>query len=309
MRPLISVVVPVYFGESFIQQLVERTRKTILSLDADYEIILVNDDSPDNSWDLIIKECTNDKNVKGITLSRNFGQHYAISAGLDHAKGDWIVVMDCDLQDVPEEIPKLYKKALEGFEIVYAKRLNRNDNFFKKLTSRFFYSILGYLTETKQDPSIANFGIYKKETIQAFCQLKESSRNFNTMIRWIGFKSSAINVIHQKRSEGITSYSFGMLSKLALDTILSFSDKPLRLTVKFGFLISFITIIIGIFYFVQYLSGKITVLGYTSLILSIWFLSGLIISVLGMVGLYIGRIFENVKRRPIYLVRDKIGFE
>jgi len=308
MKEIISVVVPVYKGEPFVKELVERIRKAILSVSAEYEIILVNDASPDNSWEEIKKVSKKDQAVKGLNFSRNFGQHHAITAGLDMTSGQWIIIMDCDLQDIPEEIPNLYHKANEGFDIVFAKRVSRNDNLLKRFLSIFFYRILGYLTETKQDYTVANYGIYNSLSINALKQLTETSRNFNTLIRWVGFKSTAIEVKHGKRMVGKTSYSLNKSFKLALDTIISFSNKPLILTIKFGFLISFSSFIVGIYYLVLYINDKISVLGYTSLIVSIWFLSGLIIMVFGITGLYIGKIFDNVKNRPIYIIKDRIGF-
>jgi polyisoprenyl-phosphate glycosyltransferase len=304
---LISVVIPVYMGEPYISRLTERVKSVIHSIPSDYEILLVDDASPDGAWDKIIEECRKDSKVKAINFSRNFGQHYAISAGLKYAVGNWIVVMDCDLQDVPEEINQLYYKAQEGYDIVYGKRKIRNDSVIKKIHSRLYYLILGYLTETKQDSDIANFGIYNKKCIHSFLQMGDYSRNFNTMIRWTGFNTTSINVSHSLREIGKSSYNFKKSFSLALDTILSFSDKPLRITIKFGFLISISSFLLGVYYLIKYFSGEITVLGYTSLIISIWFLSGLIISIIGMVGLYIGKIYEKVKERPLYIIKDIIN--
>jgi len=309
MKEVISVVIPVFKGEDFLVELVERVRLAIQSIPLDFEIILVNDASPDNAWDEIKKICEEDKNIKGIDLSRNFGQHYAISAGLERVTGNWTVVMDCDLQDVPEEIPKLYHKGTEGFDIVYAKRKIRYDSLTKRIYSKLFYIVLGYLTDTKQDSDIANFGLYNSSCITAFLQMRDYSRNFNTMIRWVGFKSTSITVIHSQRKTGKSSYSFNKSLKLALDTIISFSDKPLRITIKFGFIISFSSLVIGVYYLIKYILGGITVLGFTSVIVSIWFLAGLIISIIGMVGLYIGKIYEKVKDRPLYIIKDQINLK
>jgi len=304
-KPLISVVSPIYFGESLTEILVERLISTLDVLVPSFEIILVDDRSPDKSWMVIQKLCAKYKVVRGIRLSRNFGQHYAITAGLDHAKGDWVVVMDGDLQDRPEEIPALYAKANEGYSVVLARRHQRQDNYFKKIFSKIFYRVLSYLTGTYNDPAVANFGIYHRSVIESICTMRESIRYFPTMVRWVGFNRTYIDVDHAARPEGKTSYDFSKRIKLATEIILAYSDKPLRLTVKAGFYISLMSFLLGIFVLFQFFSGEITVLGYPSLIVSIWFLSGIIIMIMGIVGLYIGKIFESVKERPIYIVEEK----
>jgi polyisoprenyl-phosphate glycosyltransferase len=205
-RPKISVVSPVYRAEPIVDKLVSRVIAEVSKITNDFEIILVEDHGPDNSWEKIRENCQRDTRVRGIRMSRNFGQHYAITAGIDHANGEWVVVMDCDLQDRPEEIPGLYKKAQEGFDIVLARREVRKDGFFKKLFSRTFYSCLSYLTGTKQDPTVANFGIYHFKVIEAIRSMRESIRYFPTMVRWVGFRSASINVEHAERDSGETSY-------------------------------------------------------------------------------------------------------
>ena len=152
-----------------------------------------------------------DPKIKGIKLSRNFGQHYAIAAGLDHSQGDWIVVMDCDFQDQPEEIIKLYNKATEGYDIVLGKRIRRNDTFLKIYFSKIFYLLLGYLTDTKQDSTIGNFGIYSRKTIDAICSMQDSYRYFPTMVRWVGFKNTQIEIEHAERGSGKTTYNYKKL--------------------------------------------------------------------------------------------------
>jgi glycosyltransferase involved in cell wall biosynthesis len=286
-----------------VDELVQRLKASIEPITSNYEIILVDDRGPDNSWSRITAQANLDSRVRGVRLSRNFGQHRAITAGLDYSSGEWVVVMDCDLQDRPEEIPILLARAQQtSSEIVFARRAERQDTFLKRAFSKTFYRILSYLTDTKQDPAIANFGIYHRKAIDAVISLRESIRYFPTMVRWIGFRTDAVDVIHAERAEGKSSYNFRSLLNLALDIILAYSDKPLRLTVKAGLLVSAISFLMVLMTFIRFLAGDILVLGYTSLIISIWFLSGLVLSVLGMVGLYIGKTFEQVKARPIYLI-------
>jgi len=303
----ISVVSPVYMAESFLPELVNRIIQSVKRITEDFEIILVEDGSPDQSWEKIEQLAHKFSFVKGIKLSRNFGQHYAISAGLDHTTSDWVVVMDCDLQDRPEEIPALYSEALKGYDAVFAKRIHRKDHFFKKICSKIFSRILSYLTDARFDESIANFGIYSRKLINAVCSMRESIRIFPVMVWWVGFKTSQVNVNHGKRTCGKSNYSFKLAAKLALNVILAYSDKPIILLIKSGFLISALAFVYAIIILVIWLNGRIGVSGYTSLIISIWFLSGIIISTLGAIGLYVGKIFEGVKQRPIYIIEKTIN--
>jgi dolichol-phosphate mannosyltransferase len=306
-KPHISVVSPVYKAENIVCELVRRLHESLIKITDAYEIVLVNDASPDNSWEAIKNECNKDSRVKGVNLSRNFGQQYAITAGLNISKGDWIVTMDCDLQDKPEEILNLYNKAQEGYDSVFAQRLNRNDSFFKRLFSRIFYALFSYLTDTKQDPTVANFGIFSRKVIEAVLSMKDYIRYFPAMIQWVGFQRFCLPVEHSERYEGKTSYNFKKLIQLALNTIIAFSNKPLRLIVITGFIIVFSSFLLVVYYLVRYFMGYIQVMGFTTIIILLCFLSGIIISVLGIVGLYIGKTFENVKNRPTYIVKDIIN--
>ena len=300
----ISIVSPVYKAEMLIDSLVDRIRATVSKLTDNYEIILVEDCSPDNSWDRIKSAAEKYEEVKGIKLSRNYGQQHAIQAGLDMSKGDVVVTMDCDLQDQPEAIEKLYNKLIEGYEIVVASRKNRKDDFFKKLLSRMFYAALSYLTETKQDRTIANFVIYDRKVVDAMASLKDHNRYYPMLQQMVGFNSTKIEIEHAEREIGKSSYSYKKRLRLAMDTILTFSDKPLRLTVKLGVLLSFLSFISAITLIVLYLMGDYRTAGWASLALLLSFFSGAIISVLGMVGLYVGRTFESVKNRPTYIIHE-----
>lgn len=304
-NPHISIVSPVYGCKTCLYELYFRLKETLEKITPNFEIILVNDASPDGAWETIVELANKDNRVKGINFSRNFGQHYAITAGIDNCKGEWVIVMDCDLQDQPEEIIKLYNKAREGSQIVFAQRVQRKDRWLKRTWSKLFYSILGYLTNTIQDPAIANFGIYHKNVTDSIRKMGDYHKYFPTMVRWVGFKYTKIQVSHAIRDNGQSSYSFKKSIRLAVDIILSFSDKPLRLTVKFGFLISCLATAFAIYNLILFFDNKILVPGYTSLIISVWFLSGLTIMVLGVVGLYIGKTFDKVKGRPSYIIMDK----
>ena len=303
---IISIVSPVYKGEQQVDLLVKRLKESLEILTSDYEIILVEDCGGDKSWEIITKIASLDKKVIGLQLSRNFGQHYAITAGLAHANGEWIIVMDCDLQDLPEEIGNLYNKAVEGYDIVYARRKERQDSFGKRFSSKCYYAVFSYLTDTIQDHSIANFGIYHKNVINAILSMRDHIRYFPTMSQWVGFRKTAIDVLHGKRDGGST-YTLPKLFKLAFDNMIAFSDKPLRLTVKLGTIIAGVSFCMGLYYLFLYFSGSIKVLGFASIMISIWFLSGIIIFILGITGLYIGKIFEAAKQRPNYIISKRIN--
>ena len=306
-KPHISVVSPVYRAEKIVVELVKQLHEHLRKITANYEIILVNDYSPDNSWLAIASECEKDKRVKGVDLSRNFGQHYAITAGLSYAKGEWVVVMDCDLQDRPDEIPNLYAKAQEGWDIVYARRVERQDTFFKRLLSTVFHKIYTYLSGIQTDKSIANFGIYNQKVIVEYNKMKETARSFPSLLNYLGFKKTVLNVKHSERFEGTTSYSMAKLLHLTADVVLANSNKPLKLTVKLGFVISLLSFLLALYNIIANLAGIIKVEGYTTTVFSIWFVGGLILFVLGIIGLYIGRIFDQVKERQLYIVRETLN--
>lgn len=303
--PYLSVVSPVFKSSPLISELVKRLIFSLEKITRDFEIILVEDCSPDNSWEIILTESIKDSRVKGIKLSKNFGQHHAISAGLDATKGEWVIVMDCDLQDQPEEIVRLYTEAHQNkFHIVLAERVSRKDPILKVLFSKIFYASLSFLTGVKHDNSIANFGIYHRKVIEAIKSMKETIRYFPVMVNWVGFKSTKIKVEHGERTKGKSSYNFRRLLNLAFDIILANSDKPLRITIKIGLVISTVAFGFAISNAIKALQGEIEVLGYASIIISIWLLGGLVIVILGVIGLYVGKTFEGVKNRPNYIIES-----
>ena len=306
---MLSVVSPVYGCAEALPELCRRLHETFGGLGCDYEIILVCDRSPDESWALITQEALKSSRVKGILLSRNFGQHCAITAGLARCAGDWVVVMDCDLQDQPEEIPKLIAKADAGYDIVLGKRKLRRDSVFRRLCSRLFYHLLGYLTGTEQDATVANFGIYRSKVIQAVLSMGDEIRYFPAMIQWVGFRRVTVPLAHAERRHGKSSYRLKSMSRLAVNTIIGFSDVPLRITVRLGFTLSLISGAIAGFYFVRYLRGGITVSGFTTLVLSLWFIAGVLLFTMGVIGTYLGKVFDQVKERPLFIVDETLNCE
>lgn len=299
---MISVVVPVYRCGDTLPKLHARLVTTMQKLNQTYELIAVNDASPDDAWVVMQQLVDKDPQVRAINLSRNFGQHNAITAGLQHCTGDLVVIMDGDLQDQPEEIVKLYQALTPDITAVLGRRQLRHDNLVKKLSSRCFYACLGYLTDTTLDPTIANFGIYRRKLITTILAMPEQMRFFPLMVRWVGFKTTAIAIDHAERTSGQSSYSISQLLHLAFGVITAFSDKPLRLTIKIGAGISCLSFLYAIYILVRVAFGLSLVPGWASVIISIWFLSGLMIMLLGMIGVYIGRIFDQVKGRPLYVI-------
>ena len=259
-KPTISIVSPVYRAEKIVERLVAEIQTAMSELEVPYEVILVDDRSPDDSWTVMKTISDKYKNVKSIRLSRNFGQHPAIMAGLNYASGEWIVVMDCDLQDQPKEIIKLYNKAIEGFDIVQARRTNRQDGYLKKLSSKIFSKVYGFFTDTKYDNEIANFGIYNKKAITSIIDVSDYIKFFPLFVNFVGFKATSIQVEHASRESGSTSYSISKLISLAFNSIISFSNKPLKIFVKFGMIISLLSFFIGTYYIIEAINNKIEVI-------------------------------------------------
>jgi glycosyltransferase involved in cell wall biosynthesis len=303
----ISIVVPIFGCGESITELSTRLKNSIREITENYEIILINDRSPDDSWSVIKNEIKNDSRVKGILFSKNFGQHAAITAGLVHSTGKWIVVMDCDLQDQPEEIIRLYNKAIEGYEQVVAVREDRQDSTFRKLASRTFNSLINKLTGSKKNPGVSNFGIYSRKVIDSILQLEEQTRTFALLSEWVGFSRYELSVEHSARSSGHSSYSFGKLFFLALETTIGFSNKILRLIVACGLVISFFSLVVVVFIIVRKMADASLEIGWTSVIASIFLTSGITISIIGVVGLYIGEIFKETKKRPLYIIESQLN--
>ena len=304
----LSIVIPVFNEATLINELVQRVKNNIELISEDYEILIIDDGSSDNTWANILEEANESSKIKALKFSRNFGHHYAITAGLQHATGEWAIVMDGDLQDRPENIPPLYARAKEGYDIVFVSRLNRPENILYKIMQKNFYWILNVLSGIDFDSSQANFSIIHRKVIDAFKSFPENSRFYGATIKWLGFKRTQIYADHGVRFSGRPSYTYKKRIKLATDIILSFSERPLKFAIILGMLTS-ISSIFSTFWIVY---AKITrgyeVQGWTSLILTTLFFSGVILIILGILGIYLGRVFQEVKKRPLFVVCDKINF-
>lgn len=302
--PLISVVIPVYKAEHSLDELYQRLKAALETISPDFEIVLVEDCGGDNSWQVIERLAAADSRVRGIQFSRNFGQHYGITAGLDHCKGDWVVVMDCDLQDRPEEIPRLYAKAQEGYDIVLARRGARQDPLLKRMASWLFYRVFSYLADIEYDGESGNFRIMSRKVVANVRRMREQLRFFGGLVQWMGFPTAGIEVDHDERFEGKSTYTFAKLWKLASETIIAYSDKPLRLAVRFGFLMAFFSFCYGAYILGGAFFYSSPIPGWSSLIVSLYFIGGIIIGILGILGIYLGKTFDESKKRPLYIVRQ-----
>ena len=301
----IAVVIPVYRSENILDELCNRLVTNLSVITDAFEIILIDDSSPDNSWNKIKENTLKDDRINGYLLSRNFGQHHAITAGIDKTNAEWVVVMDCDLQDRPEEIVELYNKAIQGFDIVLAARKIRKDNFLKKVTSKLFYLILSFLSGMKFNGEVGNFGIYHKNVVDIIKDLREPFRFFVSSVKWIGFNSTTVNVVHDNRFEGKSTYNYKKLISLGVNIIISYSNKPLKMMIFTGIGFAFISFLFTAYNFYLKFIGQITELGYTSIISSIWLLAGIILSSTGILGIYIGKIYDGIKNRPLYIISEK----
>lgn len=303
----ISVVIPVYGCRAALSELHKRLCESLEKICSTFEIILVDDNCPQNSWEEIEKICSGDKRVVGLHMSRNFGQIRAITAGLDKCKGNWIVVMDCDLQDRPESIPELYKKALEGYDVVFARREGRKDSFITKFLSKSFYKVYDYFTDGNFDSSICNFSISKRKVIDAYCMMREQNRAYTMFIRWLGFKQTAIDMSADERYEGKSSYNLRKKIKMAFEIITSQSNKPLLFSIKAGFIIAAFALIYIIYLIARYILVGDIVVGWTTIVASIYLMGGILLSAIGIVGVYVGNIFNEAKNRPLYVIDESIN--
>ena len=232
----------------------------------------------------------------------------AITAGLDCSSGDWVVVMDCDLQDRPESIPQLYEKAQEGYDAVFAQRVNRKDSKSTKFFSRMFYKVYEYFTEGTYDPSLSNFSIASRKVVDSYCSMREHHRAYTMFIKWIGFKQTAIPLEGDERFEGTSSYNFKKKMTLAAQLITAQSNKPLRFAMNVGFVIALVALIVLIILGINYLVNPENVMmGWTSSVSATFLMGGLNLAAIGIAGIYIGNIFTEAKDRPIYIVAERLN--
>ena len=305
--PYISVVSPVYKAEKILPVLCKRLTAVLDGMERSYEIILVCDGSPDGSWEVMDTLVRQYPRLTIVKLSRNFGQHYATTAGMDLARGEWTVVMDCDLQDQPEEIPRLLEKTFDGYDIVVARRMNRQHSWWKRTTSTLFFKVFSLLSGFKLDSSVGSFRIMSRSVVDGFCSMRESYRMFAGLIEWLGFRTGFIDVQHAARYEGASSYDLRRLLRMALDGMISFSNRPLYISVALGLLLSIASGLYGSFLLLRYALNPTTysVAGWLSTVTVTAFLGGLVLLNQGVLGIYLGRLYNQAKARPLYVI-DKV---
>jgi dolichol-phosphate mannosyltransferase len=296
-----SVVVPAYGCVGCLETLCERLKSTLDAIASWHEIILVDDRSPDGTWEAIRDLRTRFPEVRGIRLSRNYGQHIAITVGLKAARGDVAVVMDCDLQDPPERIPDLLAELRRGHDLVLARRASRSHSRFRVVAAAWYFRLLSLVSARRIDGSYGTFSILSRKVIDAFLEFPERERHYLFILRWLGFDSGSIDYEHAQRSSGASSYTLRRLASHAFDGLFLQATHLLRWIVSAGLLFAFFGTMLAFYYIYRYMVDG-AVAGWTSLVVLLLICTGVILTSLGVIGLYIGKIFDQTKGRPLYLV-------
>lgn len=305
----LSVIVPMYNEEEVIEVTYNRLRSVLQSLGETYEIVFVNDGSRDKTASIVRQICEKDHAVKLLDFSRNFGHQIAVTAGMDHASGRAVVLIDADLQDPPEIILDMVAKWREGYDVVYGKRVERKgETWFKKTTAAAFYRLLRAMTSVNIPVDTGDFRLMDRKVCDALTGMRERSRFIRGMVSWAGFKQTSVEYVREERFAGETKYPLRKMLKLSLDAITSFSTKPLKIAGVLGFLLSAAGFIYLFVVLYQRLFTDSTSPGWTSLIVISLLFHGITLSLLGVLGEYIGRIYEETKGRPLYLVSEKVNF-
>ena len=298
----LSVVIPVYKAEGCLHELYRRLVESLDALQLTFEIIMVEDCGGDSSWDVIQELTVQDDRLRGFTLSRNFGQHNAITAGLDQVRGDWVVIMDCDLQDKPEDIGRLIEKTREGYDVVIARNIIRRHSWLKQVTAKGFYKVFSWFAGYHYQDGVRSFRIMSRDAANALKTMREQMRSIGPLGMWIGFSTTYMDIELEPRYAGRSSYNIRRLLSLAFNNIVAFSDRPLRISISVGFAMAGCAFAYGLYNVIRAMFHDIPVPGWTSLITSLYFIGGLILANLGVVGVYIGKTFDEAKGRPLYLI-------
>lgn len=305
---LFSVIVPMYNEEEVIGTTFERLKQVMDSLGERYELIFVNDGSKDRSAEIIKQLAEQHQEVVLIDFSRNFGHQIAITAGMDYARGDAIIIIDADLQDPPEVILQMIDKWRDGYEVVYGKRVKRKgETWFKKATAKIFYRTLRALTNVDIPADTGDFRLIDRKVCDVLKGLKEKNRFVRGLVSWIGFRQTSVEFVREERFAGVTKYPLKRMLRFALDAITSFSYKPLKIASYIGFTISFFSFIYLVIVVYQRLFTNTTTAGWASIVAINLLFNGIILILLGVIGEYIGRIYDETKNRPLYIVRERIG--
>ena len=304
---LLSIVIPVYNEEQNLPLLYDQLLSVLKSLDWEYEILLVDDGSVDQSFSIIRKLHAQNERVKGLSFSKNFGHQIALYAGLQHAQGDIVITMDGDLQHPPHFIPSLIEHYKQGFDIVNTRRIDAaNTKHFKKWSSRLYYRIINYLSEVKIEPAAADFRLMNRKAVQAFLTFPERDRFTRGLVSWMGFKQTIIDYKAEDRAFGRSKFTLKKMIRFGLDGITSFSSRPLRISFYAGVTISAFSLFYILYALVRFINGD-TIQGWTSILITNLIIGGAILINLGIIGEYIARIFNEVKARPLYFLKDEAG--
>jgi polyisoprenyl-phosphate glycosyltransferase len=303
--PRYSFVLPVYNEQETLGELYRRLTAVVEQLDGPAELLFVDDGSSDESRRMLRELELRDPRVRPICLARNFGHQAAISAGIDLARGDAVIIMDADLQDPPEVVPDLVRRWQEGFEVVYAVREERHgDTWFKRVTAGAFYRLLRRFADTDVPVDAGDFRLVDRRAVEAFRALPERNRYVRGMFSWIGFRQTGVPFVRDERFAGAPKYSYGQSLRLALDGLISFSLAPLRLTLAAGFAIAIFAFVIGLFAIVTRLAGVYSLPGWASILVVVSLIGGVQLVLMGVLGLYVGRMYNEVKARPLYILDD-----
>jgi len=301
---LLSIIIPFYNEQEVITECQARLSSAVQTINMNVEMIYINDGSKDNTLSILTKLLETDSRIKIIDLSRNFGKEIAMTAGIDAAKGDAVIVIDADLQDPPELMPKMVEKWREGFDVVYAKRVERKgESFMKKLTARLFYKLINKISDTEIPENVGDFRLMSRQAVNALNEVRERKRFMKGLFAWIGFPQTAIEYSRDPRFAGETNWNYGKLIKFAVEGISSFTQEPLRLATYAGFLTALGAFIFGLYFIAKTLIFGEAVQGFTTLITVILFFSGVQLLSIGILGEYIGHMFIESKQRPLYFVK------
>lgn len=304
-----SIVIPLYNEEETLPVLVERLKEIMAEFDGPAEVVMVDDGSRDRTYELALAANAKDPRFRVIQFSRNFGHQLAITAGMDAASGDAVIIMDADLQDPPHVILQMIEKWHEGYEVVYARREQRDgERLFKTATATMFYGLLSRIADIDTQVDVGDFRLVDRRALNAFLSMRESNRYVRGMFSWVGFRQAAVPYTRDPRHAGTTHYTLRKMVMLASNGIMGFSTAPLRLALGAGMFLACASVIYGLAAISMKLAGLALVPGYASLLFAITFLSGIQLIVIGVVGMYVGRIYDEVRRRPLYLVRETHGF-
>ncbi|MDR0326258.1 MAG: glycosyltransferase family 2 protein [Oscillospiraceae bacterium] len=310
MSVTVSVVVPLYNEEEVIHESYRRLKEVMDGTGEGYELIFVNDGSRDQTWAMACALAEADPRLRLIGFSRNFGHQTAITAGMDEAAGDAVVVIDADLQDPPEVIPRMIEKWREGYQVVYGLRTKRKgESFFKKATAKLFYRTLNALTDVTLPVDAGDFRLIDRAVCDTLKKLPERNRYVRGLVSWVGFQQTAVEYVRAERFAGVTKYPLRKMLRLAGDALTSFSYKPLKLSILIGSLVSIASFVYAIVIICQRLFTDILISGWATLACLTLFFNGIILIMMGIIGQYVGRIYDETKGRPLYIVAQRVNFE